>query len=67
MISRIKVQAGMDISEARRPQDGNFSVMFGETKAEFRVATIGTTWGEMMVIRVLDTEGGLLDLEALGG
>ncbi len=66
MISRIKVQAGMDILEGRRPQDGNFSVMFGEKKAEFRVATIGTTWGEMMVIRVLDTEGGMLDLEALG-
>ena len=40
--------------------------MFGERKAEFRVATVGTTWGEMMVIRVLDTAGGLLDLEALG-
>ena len=66
MVSRIKVQAGMDISEARRPQDGNFSIMFGERKAEFRVATVGTTWGEMMVIRVLDTAGGLLDLEALG-
>ena len=66
MVSRIKVQAGMDISETRRPQDGNFSVNMGEKKAEFRVATVGTTWGEMMVIRVLDTEGGLLDLETLG-
>ena len=66
MVSRIKVQAGMDISESRRPQDGNFSIMFGERKAEFRVATVGTTWGEMMVIRVLDSSGGLLDLEALG-
>ena len=66
MVSRIKVQAGMDISESRRPQDGNFTIMFGEKKAEFRVATVGTTWGEMMVIRVLDTAGGLLDLEALG-
>ena len=66
MVSRIKVQAGMDISETRRPQDGNFSIMMGEKKAEFRVATVGTTWGEMMVIRVLDTGGGLLQLEALG-
>lgn len=63
MVSRIKVQAGMDISEIRRPQDGNSTIMFGEKKAEFRVATVGTTWGEMMVIRVLDTAGGLLDLE----
>ena len=29
MVSRIKVQAGMDISETRRPQDGSFSLMFG--------------------------------------
>ena len=67
MVSRIKVQAGMDISELRRPQDGNFSMNFGEKKVEFRVATVGTTWGEMMVIRVLDQEGsGLVTLEALG-
>ena len=66
MVSRIKVQAGMDISELRRPQDGAFSMEFGERKVEFRVSSIGTTWGEMMVIRVLDTSGGLLSLEALG-
>lgn len=66
MLSRIKVQAGMDISENRRPQDGNFSLSFGERKVAFRVSTVGTTWGEMMVIRVLDQEGGLLNLEVLG-
>ena len=66
MVSRIKVQAGMDISEDRRPQDGGFSMTFGERKVEFRVSSVGTTWGEMMVIRVLDQEGGLLSLEALG-
>ena len=66
MISRIKVQAGMDISESRRPQDGSFSLMFGERKAEFRVSTVGTTWGEMMVVRVLDSAGELLNLESLG-
>ena len=66
MVSRIKVEAGMDISEDRRPQDGGFSLNFGERRVEFRVASIGTTWGEMMVIRVLDQSGGLLSLEALG-
>jgi general secretion pathway protein E len=66
MISRIKVQAGMDISETRRPQDGSFSAMFGEKKVEFRVSAVGTTWGEMMVIRVLDRSGGLISLEGLG-
>ncbi|MEE8466662.1 MAG: GspE/PulE family protein [Dehalococcoidia bacterium] len=66
MVSRIKVEAGMDISEDRRPQDGGFSLKFGERRVEFRVASIGTTWGEMMVIRVLDQSGGLLSLESLG-
>ena len=66
MVSRIKVEAGMDISEDRRPQDGGFSLKFGDRRVEFRVASIGTTWGEMMVIRVLDQSGGLLSLESLG-
>ena len=66
MISRIKVQAEMDISENRRPQDGNFSMTFGEKKVEFRVPTVGTTWGEMAVVRVLDSSGDLINLESLG-
>lgn len=66
MVSRIKVMAGMDIAENRRPQDGNFSLMFGEKKAEFRVSSVGTNWGELMVIRVLDESGGLFNLGAVG-
>ena len=66
MIARIKVLAEMDISESRRPQDGSFSLEFGEKTVDFRVSAIGITWGEMMVIRVLDRSGGLLSLEDLG-
>jgi type IV pilus assembly protein PilB len=66
MISRIKVQAGMDIAETRRPQDGTFSMAFGERGVDFRVSCIGTTWGEMMVIRILDRSQGLFSLEDLG-
>jgi len=66
MISRIKVMANMDVTERRRPQDGSFSLQFGDRKVDFRVATIGTVWGEMMVIRVLDRSGGLMSLEDLG-
>ena len=61
MISRIKVLADMDISEGRRPQDGSFSLQFGEKAVDFRVSTVGTTWGEMMVIRILDRSGGVLN------
>ncbi len=66
MITRIKVLANMDISEARRPQDGSFSLQFGEKTVDFRVSTVGITWGEMMVVRILDRSGGLFGLEDLG-
>lgn len=66
VVSRIKVLAQMDISETRRPQDGSFNMEFGERSVDFRVSTTGTAWGELMVIRVLDREGGLMGLENLG-
>ena len=66
MVSRIKEEAGMDVSQDQRPQDGGFSLKFGERLVEFCVSSIGTIWGEMMVIRVLDQSGGLLSLESLG-
>ena len=66
MVSRIKVLAGMDISETRRPQDASFNLQFGERGVDFRVSSIGTTWGEMMVIRLLDRSGGVMSFEYLG-
>ena len=66
MVARIKVLAEMDIAESRRPQDGSFSLQFGQKEVDFRVSTVGITWGEMMVIRILDRSGGVLGLEDLG-
>jgi type IV pilus assembly protein PilB len=66
MVSRIKLLAEMDISETRRPQDGSFTLGFGEKNVDFRVSTIGITWGEMMVIHILDRSGGILSLEDIG-
>ena len=66
MIARIKVLADMDISEVRRPQDGSFTLNFGEKRVDFRVSTVGITWGEMMVVRILDRSGGIMRLEELG-
>ena len=48
MVSRIKILDTMDISEARRPQDGSFDLQFGEKNVDFRVSTVGTTWGEII-------------------
>ncbi len=66
MVSRIKVLAEMDISERRRPQDGSFSLQFGEKSVDFRVSSIGTAWGEMMVMRILSRDGASLNLVDLG-
>jgi general secretion pathway protein E len=66
LISRIKILAGMNIAETRRPQDGQFSAMFSEDEIFFRVATSDTTWGEIAVLRVLGRAETILDLKGLG-
>ena len=50
ILSRIKVLAGMNIAERRRPQDGQFSDEIRGEETFFRVATSDTTWGEMATI-----------------
>ncbi len=66
IVSRIKVQAMLDISEQRLPQDGSFSMSFLNTKYEMRVSTTPTIYGENVVIRVLAGTGQLLNIETLG-
>ena len=64
--SRIKIMAGMDISERRLPQDGRVNVLLEGRKIDMRVSTFPTQRGEKTVIRVLDTKGISLKLEDLG-
>ncbi len=64
--SRIKIMAGLDISERRLPQDGRVNVMLDGRKIDLRVSTFPTTHGEKTVIRVLDTRSVSLNLEDLG-
>jgi len=52
--ARIKVMAGMDISEHRVPQDGRFTATVGSRRLDFRAATYPTVWGEKTVLRLLD-------------
>lgn len=66
MLARIKVLADMDITETRRPQDGSLSLQFSKKTVDFRVSSIGITWGEMMVVRILDRSEGILKMEHLG-
>lgn len=65
-LSRLKILAGLDISEKRVPQDGRFSQHFGPEEAmEIRVATIPTKYGERASLRLI-LPGGVLSLENLG-
>jgi general secretion pathway protein E len=66
LISRIKVLAGMNIAERRRPQDGQFAFQQDGNEIDVRVATIDTAHGEMAVLRLLDKSISLLQLEDLG-
>lgn len=65
--SRIKIMAGMDISERRLPQDGHFT--FSKTSQQLidcRVSSCPTLDGEKIVIRLLNPQHNLFDLRGLG-
>lgn len=66
LVSCVKLMAGMDIAEKRRPQDGRAQVTYGEQKIDLRVSSMPTVLGEKIVIRVLDSEANLLRLEDMG-
>ena len=66
VMSRMKILAGMDIAERRRPQDGHFSVKVGDSSLEVRAATADTVHGEMAVLRLLNKRLQLFQLDDLG-
>lgn len=66
LLSRIKILAGMNIAERRRPQDGQFSKLIESEEVHFRVATSDTTWGEIVTLRVMGRSESILDLPGLG-
>ncbi len=66
MISRLKIMAGMDIAEKRKPQDGRINVKVKKKDIDIRVSILPSNWGESMVMRLLDKETSLVSLEELG-
>ncbi len=66
LISRMKVIAGLDISEHRKPQDGRIRVSYAHRKIDLRVSTLPTNFGEKIVIRILDKRTSSHDLNQLG-
>jgi len=66
LISRIKVLAGIDITRRRLPNDGRFSMTIDNAALDVRVATVPTSFGEAVVLRLLDQVRGPIDLDSLG-
>lgn len=66
VIARLKIQAGMVISEHRVPQDGRIQTKVGNKLIDLRVSCLPTNHGESIVMRILDKEGLRLGLPELG-
>jgi len=66
IVSRVKIEAGLNIAEKRLPQDGRITKKIAGKVVDVRVSTIPTARGERVVMRLLDKEQVLLSLIDLG-
>ena len=66
LVTRLKLMCGLDIAEKRLPQDGRFSIRVRDSGIDVRLATMPTTYGESVVMRLLNQSTPLLTLEQLG-
>lgn len=67
LLSRLKIMAGLDISERRKPQDGRIQLRTSDgADLDIRASVLPTNHGESMVMRLLDRERGLVTLQQLG-
>jgi general secretion pathway protein E len=66
LLSRVKIMAGLNIAERRRPQDGQITFDMGDREVDIRVATSNTVHGEMVVLRILDKTFAFLPLPEIG-
>jgi type IV pilus assembly protein PilB len=66
VVSRIKIMAGMDISERRVPQDGDIHVVIDGRPVDLRVSTMPGKFGEKVVTRIIDNRNAILPIEKMG-
>ena len=66
MVLRLKLMAGLDISEKRLPQDGRFNLQIKGHNIDVRMSTMPVQHGESVVMRLLDQSAGLLSLDQTG-
>lgn len=66
IVSRLKVMANLDIAERRLPQDGRMQVTTQGRSVDLRFSSLSGIYGEKVVLRVLDKNNSILDVEKLG-
>jgi MSHA biogenesis protein MshE len=66
IVLRLKLMAGLDISEKRHPQDGRFNIKVREAPVDVRLSTMPVQYGESVVMRLLNRKAGLLSLDGIG-
>ena len=66
LVSRIKILSNLKIDEHRTPQDGQFTVQVDGKEIDLRIAISPVTWGEQVVIRLLDKAGINIDIKKMG-
>ena len=66
VVVRLKLMAGLNISEKRLPQDGRFNMIVNGRDIDVRISTMPVQYGESVVMRLLDQTRGALDIEQLG-
>jgi general secretion pathway protein E len=64
--SRIKVMGTLDIAEKRMPQDGRIKIKIAGKDIDIRLSTVPTNFGERCVMRILEQNNTVLELEHLG-
>ncbi len=66
LTARLKIMAGLDIAEKRRPQDGRIEIKACKKDVDIRVSTVPTLYGEKTVLRLLDKSSGVKSIDKLG-
>jgi type II secretory ATPase GspE/PulE/Tfp pilus assembly ATPase PilB-like protein/DNA-binding response OmpR family regulator len=66
LVSRLKIMSELDISERRRPQDGRITIKSTLRMVDLRISTLPTINGEKIVMRILDRNSAILNLDTLG-
>jgi len=66
ILARLRVMAGLNLAEHRKPQDGRIRLELGDRSVDVRVSTVPVLHGESVALRLLDPRHGKLELDDLG-